>query len=443
MTLIAALQCKDGILIGSDSKLSIGTNSALPVSKLNVLDGYSKIWGASYNDDSAYLTFQKEIDKFPETANDKYIFGQSLSDEKSKLFTELSKKMGKIKKCIRLGKELHLVFCEVFHKKPYILPPSLITYNSVSEHPYCNIGKISGLYLIGYPDAYSIVEGIINDVGKTITDTSYEEMSPILCKALFYAIRNFDTILQGPIIIHQINSDGIIIKVPKEQIDSWLELIRPSDKFAQAKPSYSRQLKSQPPTRLILTRKDKLLTKSNTLMSRGKWEKASEVLDKLLELTRKEFKSIWWDKGIALGNSGQLQNALDCFKEVIKLDSKDINAWFTKGWALGNLGRWEEALDAFEQALKINPKYKEARNNKGVALGKLGRYKNALAAFDEALKIDPKYTKALYNTGVALGNLGRQEGAEALAALKEALKIDPKDEKVKAVIVKLKKQIKS
>jgi tetratricopeptide (TPR) repeat protein len=93
---------------------------------------------------------------------------------------------------------------------------------------------------------------------------------------------------------------------------------------------------------------------------------------------------------------GRPQQALESFKEAIKLDSK--NPYFYKGLgqAYLQLRRFPDAVDAFRRALVINPYYVDVRNDLGSALVLAGRReegrKELMAAYNDAMNPTPELT---------------------------------------------------
>ena len=57
--------------------------------------------------------------------------------------------------------------------------------------------------------------------------------------------------------------------------------------------------------------------------------------------------------------------------KALEIDPNDADAWNNKGNALYNLGNYNEAIECYNQTLKIDPNYINAWYNKGVVLGKL------------------------------------------------------------------------
>src|SRR5439155_80244 len=68
---------------------------------------------------------------------------------------------------------------------------------------------------------------------------------------------------------------------------------------------------------------------------------------------------------------------------------------------LGNIlyeaNRIPEAMDQFKQALRMNPNSAEAHNKLGAALGQMGRISEAIEQVKAALRINPYYIDARNN----------------------------------------------
>jgi len=67
------------------------------------------------------------------------------------------------------------------------------------------------------------------------------------------------------------------------------------------------------------------------------------------------------------------------------------------GNALVLTGRTSEAIDQYKQALRINPNYADAHGNLGAALGQMGRISEAIEQVKAALRINPYYIDARNN----------------------------------------------
>ena len=75
--------------------------------------------------------------------------------------------------------------------------------------------------------------------------------------------------------------------------------------------------------------------------------------------------AIW---GVALKDKGELEAAIDSYKQALKIKPDYVEAYNNMGSALKEKGELEAAIDSYKQALKIKPDYAEAYNNMGNAL---------------------------------------------------------------------------
>jgi Flp pilus assembly protein TadD len=72
------------------------------------------------------------------------------------------------------------------------------------------------------------------------------------------------------------------------------------------------------------------------------------------------------------------------------------------GEVLASQGKLEEAIDRFRQAIRLDPASAEPHNNLGASLGLQGRLDQAIAEFREALRIDPGHVRAGENLRTAM-----------------------------------------
>ncbi|MDB4793623.1 tetratricopeptide repeat protein [Methylacidiphilales bacterium] len=86
-------------------------------------------------------------------------------------------------------------------------------------------------------------------------------------------------------------------------------------------------------------------------------------------------------------------------------------------------GRLEDAIDQYQQVLKIDPDYIDTHCNMGIAYYRLGRIPEAIEHYEYVLKIHPSDPETNGNLGVALLQTGHTQ--EAIEHLQKALQIDP------------------
>jgi Tfp pilus assembly protein PilF len=67
-------------------------------------------------------------------------------------------------------------------------------------------------------------------------------------------------------------------------------------------------------------------------------------------------------------NEGDIENALQLYDEILKVNPTHIQALNYKGLALASLGHYEESIQWYDKVLNIDPNDKDAKYNKGIAL---------------------------------------------------------------------------
>jgi protein O-GlcNAc transferase len=93
------------------------------------------------------------------------------------------------------------------------------------------------------------------------------------------------------------------------------------------------------------------------------------------------------------------------------------------GSVLEKKGDLEVAIDSYKQAIKIKPDYAEAYSNMGISLTKKGDLEAAIDNYKHAIKIKPDYAEAYLNMGNALKEKGDLEAA--IDSYKKAINIKP------------------
>jgi S1-C subfamily serine protease len=131
----------------------------------------------------------------------------------------------------------------------------------------------------------------------------------------------------------------------------------------------------------------------------------------------------WFNLGYAYSSAGRKTDAVNAYKEAIKIKPKLINAHFNLGNVYGRLGRNKEAIESYKQALRLKPNYAAAHNNLGNIYITLKRYEEAAEACKQAIRINPDYTEAHNNLGLCYANLGNHQ--KAVDSYKQAIRINP------------------
>lgn len=121
----------------------------------------------------------------------------------------------------------------------------------------------------------------------------------------------------------------------------------------------------------------------------------------------------WFNKGNDFYDKGIYDLAINCYKEVIRIDPNHVAAWNNLGYALYSQGNFDAAIKAYDEALMLNPNFAAAQYNKGLALGRLGSRAESVVFSDPWMNSQPRSsatghtyhgTHAPLSSNVAIGN---------------------------------------
>ena len=127
--------------------------------------------------------------------------------------------------------------------------------------------------------------------------------------------------------------------------------------------------------------------------------------------------------GVALGEQGQVNEAMRQFHEAIRLKPDYAEFHFNLGIALTQQGKLAEAIQHFEQALQLKPDYADANSGLGTALAQQGKLAEAISNYERALQLRPDFPEAHNTLGLLLAQQGKL--AEAIQHFERALRLKP------------------
>jgi Tfp pilus assembly protein PilF len=136
--------------------------------------------------------------------------------------------------------------------------------------------------------------------------------------------------------------------------------------------------------------------------------------------------SAWFYLGRVYEDLGRYGEAIEAYRESLRLKSDYAEAWCNLGVAYGKMERYQESAEACEKALRLNPRDAKAEGALGMAygkMGKLGRNSHKVDFCQEVVRRNPNSADAWYSLAVAYGESGNRLGA--LEALKELRRLDP------------------
>jgi len=127
--------------------------------------------------------------------------------------------------------------------------------------------------------------------------------------------------------------------------------------------------------------------------------------------------------GSALQKEGRIADAIEHYREAVRISPYYTKAYYNLGTALVIQGNNIEAMSNYEKAVQIDPDFAEAHVNLGIALAQENEYEKAIRHFSEALRIDPEDADALNNLGFALTQQGNHR--QAVTRYSEAVARNP------------------
>jgi len=157
----------------------------------------------------------------------------------------------------------------------------------------------------------------------------------------------------------------------------------------------------------------------------GAWEKAIEVYNKEIELSKtiehilRQAKGISPDKKINWRDYLTKPNEKNIGSDLFLTLSGRALTYMLMGSAYKKLGRYQEAIEAYRKVPFFPDSYLEI----GHIFYSLGQYQNSIEAYKQAIKISPGSSSGHFYLGITYSTSGRYE--EATKAYKQSVKIEP------------------
>ena len=137
----------------------------------------------------------------------------------------------------------------------------------------------------------------------------------------------------------------------------------------------------------------------------------------------KRYLNYFLIKGNIYLTIGEIDNAIEAYREVLKVNDKLEQAYINIGCAYINNKKPKEGIPYLEKALKLNPKIASVHSNLGNAFYMIGDKEKALEFLNEAQRLDPSISSALSSKAVAYLDSGKPE--QAMLTLIKAIEKDP------------------
>jgi len=122
------------------------------------------------------------------------------------------------------------------------------------------------------------------------------------------------------------------------------------------------------------------------------------------------------DTGIVLMQEDRMPEAVQAYRDALRVKPDYVDAHTNLGVALSRLGRLPEAMEQYEDSLRLVPGNTPARIDLGNALAQSNRWTEAIGQYERALQLDPGNADVHYNLALVLQSVGRTDEARAQRA---------------------------
>lgn len=138
---------------------------------------------------------------------------------------------------------------------------------------------------------------------------------------------------------------------------------------------------------------------------------------------RPNYAEAWARLGWVYDDVKRYDEAISAYREAVRIKPDYVLAWDSLGFAFYRVKRFDEAINAFRETVRIQPDHAEAWHRVGDAYIRVERFNDAIEAFDQALRIKPDYAEAWHRLGFAYARVKRND--EAINAFREAVRLRP------------------
>jgi predicted TPR repeat methyltransferase len=143
------------------------------------------------------------------------------------------------------------------------------------------------------------------------------------------------------------------------------------------------------------------ITTIRALHQAGELDQAKTGYLAILRDNPRSSEALHW-LGILHIQQDNFSDAVECLKEAIKYDSKNLVIYLHLANALKFLGLFDQAVRVLQNTIANNPDYVAAFNNLGTVYYAKGNLDDAIHYYQKAITKQPNYIDAYYNLGLAL-----------------------------------------
>jgi tetratricopeptide (TPR) repeat protein len=138
----------------------------------------------------------------------------------------------------------------------------------------------------------------------------------------------------------------------------------------------------------------------------GIWKDSYTLMSDMISMYPDHVPFAYNNRGLWLDKNSRNPEALENFKNAIRLDPRSPNAYLNAGRAFGQMQMPDSAIVYLEKVLTMDGGDSKVYNNLGNAYGLKGNFLKAQTAFTKAIELDPSNANAYYNLAVTYSMTG-------------------------------------
>lgn len=143
----------------------------------------------------------------------------------------------------------------------------------------------------------------------------------------------------------------------------------------------------------------------------------------IVSIVRSGFREREMTDGVIQKDPDYLK-VMKTFQQIILDDPNNAEAYYNLGVAYGELGQYQEAIEALEQAIRIDPNEPDAYYNLGIAYSELEQYQEAIKAFKKSIRLRSDCADVHYQLGTVYVMI--EDFGSALKEYRILKKLNPK-----------------
>ncbi len=113
------------------------------------------------------------------------------------------------------------------------------------------------------------------------------------------------------------------------------------------------------------------------------------------KIDKSKYANTYNNLGDVMYDTGNIEEAIECYKKAIELNPKNTLAYYNIGNAMYNIGDKEQAIEHYKKVINLNPNDAIAHRNLGTAMYDIGDKEGAIEHYKKAIDLNPKDATSL------------------------------------------------